>query len=274
MLDGHYHTFHLKYTQTERTLSFDNITYIQRDDVHNNIIQHRAYPISTVWGSDVQHATNATIKNLCINPKINAISTTMQTDPPDTTNRDNVRAMSTPHVLTTDTEHTDVTVNAREMSSSTVPDVSKTTETSAENTEDGVGMWLIMLLISIGLIAATCWLVRKGCKGDTESESEVEEWLTMIGLERYFDTFRRNGLTSLEFIGKIRDENDLQNIGIDLKGHQIVIMAEIEKLKTLNETGNDDTGEGMTHDTYVEGHAATDDNVNVKLITSGDHSEA
>eukprot|EP01083_Nonionella_stella_P294564 1001312_1 len=128
MIDGNYHTFHLKYTETERIIKFDNITYIHKDNVQNDMIQHlhRSHGISAVWGSDRQYATDATIKHLCINPKSNAISTTLETE---TTTTDVSDLSTTTHYNTDQSRAT--TDNIREMS--TVSDVFTTEHTDKYN---------------------------------------------------------------------------------------------------------------------------------------------
>lgn len=59
---------------------------------------------------------------------------------------------------------------------------------------------------------------------------EVKEWLiTTVELPEYYDTFVQNGLDSLNLIRKMND-NGLMDLGIELKGHRIIIMQYIKQL--------------------------------------------
>eukprot|EP01084_Bolivina_argentea_P147839 258606_1 len=73
-------------------------------------------------------------------------------------------------------------------------------------------------------------------EGNIETvENEVEKWLVnTVKLPRYCDVFVDNGYDSLDIIKAISSKNELEDIGITLKGHIVKIMKEIKKL-------NDDT---------------------------------
>ena len=65
-------------------------------------------------------------------------------------------------------------------------------------------------------------------------KEDVKEWLTgTVRLPQYYDHFVKNGFETIEFITKIKDKDDLNGIGISLKGHQLVLMEEIKKLSQL-----------------------------------------
>ncbi len=67
---------------------------------------------------------------------------------------------------------------------------------------------------------------------DETHDDEVRKWLReTVDLPQYYDLFINNGLISLELISKIETLHNLHYIGITKKGHQIVIMNCIEKLK-------------------------------------------
>eukprot|EP01083_Nonionella_stella_P185834 678768_1 len=60
----------------------------------------------------------------------------------------------------------------------------------------------------------------------------VAEWLeNHVNLPQYLSMFVNNGFDSLNIIAQIQHERELKEIGIWIKGHQTVIMAEIQKLK-------------------------------------------
>eukprot|EP01083_Nonionella_stella_P135881 413318_1 len=60
----------------------------------------------------------------------------------------------------------------------------------------------------------------------------VAEWLeNHVNLPQYLSMFVNNGFDSLNIIAQIKDERELKEIGIWMKGHQTTIMAEIQKLK-------------------------------------------
>ena len=61
---------------------------------------------------------------------------------------------------------------------------------------------------------------------------EVENWLKeKCNLMQYLDNFVENGYDSIEMIPKIDNIEELEEIGITLKGHQKMILSEIMKLK-------------------------------------------
>eukprot|EP01084_Bolivina_argentea_P033609 62150_1 len=64
------------------------------------------------------------------------------------------------------------------------------------------------------------------------NENEVQLWLNeTVRLPQYYNAFVNNGYTSLHIIKGITSQQDLIDIGIHLKGHQVKIMTEIKLLK-------------------------------------------
>eukprot|EP01083_Nonionella_stella_P189394 700282_1 len=66
----------------------------------------------------------------------------------------------------------------------------------------------------------------------TPSRKKVKDWITdKVGFADYSWNFLDNGFDSLTIVKKISNPQQLSDIGITLKGHQIQIMAEILQLK-------------------------------------------
>ena len=65
---------------------------------------------------------------------------------------------------------------------------------------------------------------------------ELRDWLTeCVGLVMYYNTFVTNGYESIRFMKDIQSEGELQELGIQLRGHRRRIWAEIQKLRTSKE---------------------------------------
>eukprot|EP01083_Nonionella_stella_P269769 913033_1 len=76
---------------------------------------------------------------------------------------------------------------------------------------------------------------RTTTKGDeprTEDERELlKDWLSQkVRLPQYYDALVDNGYDTLDIIKEITDEKELTAIGIDLKGHVMKLMKEIQRL--------------------------------------------
>jgi len=68
-----------------------------------------------------------------------------------------------------------------------------------------------------------------------EGRRELKRWLVEeVGLAMYYTTFVVNGYESLRFIQDIEIEEELEELGIVLKGHKRRIMTEIDRLKRRN----------------------------------------
>ena len=64
------------------------------------------------------------------------------------------------------------------------------------------------------------------------SKDNLMKWLTdVVELPQYYETFKKNGLENLALISKLENVDDLEDIGIRMKGHQSIIMNEIKRLK-------------------------------------------
>mmetsp|Transcript_15529 Transcript_15529/g.24505 ORF Transcript_15529/g.24505 Transcript_15529/m.24505 type:complete len:619 (-) Transcript_15529:88-1944(-) len=60
---------------------------------------------------------------------------------------------------------------------------------------------------------------------------ELKQWLELqVGLPQYFENFDSFGYESLRFVKEISRKAELEEIGINRKGHQTKLMAEIERL--------------------------------------------
>ena len=72
-------------------------------------------------------------------------------------------------------------------------------------------------------------------EGDLETvNDELTKWLKdVVELPQYYDTFKQNGLEELSFISKLESIDDLQHIGITMKGHQRIIMNAIRRLNAI-----------------------------------------
>ena len=62
-----------------------------------------------------------------------------------------------------------------------------------------------------------------------KGDDDMYKWLEAMEMEEYYDTFISNGYKNLNFVVKITDDIDLENIGITLKGHQKMLLDGIEK---------------------------------------------
>eukprot|EP01083_Nonionella_stella_P118452 353621_1 len=60
----------------------------------------------------------------------------------------------------------------------------------------------------------------------------VKEWLNDIGMGQYYDCMISNGYDTMDIIKEIKTKNDLEEIGIDLKSHQALILSQASKLRT------------------------------------------
>eukprot|EP01084_Bolivina_argentea_P049734 91470_1 len=67
---------------------------------------------------------------------------------------------------------------------------------------------------------------------DEDGAKEVRVWLDSIGFSMYYDILVQNGFDSMESIQEITDKNDLQDIGVTLKGHQLKLLKYIKLSKT------------------------------------------
>ena len=76
-------------------------------------------------------------------------------------------------------------------------------------------------------------LLNEGSHGDDKENSElvaVRRWMiSVVKLPQYLDVFIENGFDDLSLIQMMRS-NDLEDLGIDKKGHRLKIMREIDKL--------------------------------------------
>eukprot|EP01084_Bolivina_argentea_P067278 122546_1 len=59
----------------------------------------------------------------------------------------------------------------------------------------------------------------------------VRVWLSEVGFPEYYDAFVSNGYDAMDVIMAIENKNDLNEIGIVLKGHQTKLLFEIRKLQ-------------------------------------------
>eukprot|EP01083_Nonionella_stella_P103703 296411_1 len=64
-----------------------------------------------------------------------------------------------------------------------------------------------------------------------KQREQLEQWLTgTVKLPKYYQMFVQNGYDSLAIVKEVTDVNELAQIGIELKGHKVKIMKEIERL--------------------------------------------
>eukprot|EP01083_Nonionella_stella_P034408 94180_1 len=110
-----------------------------------------------------------------------------------------------------------------------------------------------VIFIGIALIAACCGalLLLYCCRyrrskrrkrevqkeehgqGSAGSNDWIQLWLEeAVGLPQYVDSFVKNGYSNVESVGNITDKEQLVEMGIDKKGHRMLLMCEIDKLRT------------------------------------------
>ena len=71
----------------------------------------------------------------------------------------------------------------------------------------------------------------------TPKSMEVKSWLeNEVELPQYYDNFGNFGYESLRFIKEISKKEQLEDIGVVIKGHQTKLMAEIAKLGTTEDS--------------------------------------
>ena len=69
-----------------------------------------------------------------------------------------------------------------------------------------------------------------------EVNDELMSWLKdVVQLPQYYDTFKHNGLDTLQLISKLEGIDDLEHVGIKTKGHQSIIMNAIKRLSGIDE---------------------------------------
>eukprot|EP01083_Nonionella_stella_P176934 620462_1 len=77
-----------------------------------------------------------------------------------------------------------------------------------------------------------------------DDQKEVENWLNQYKMGQYYSLFMENGMNSLEYVKCIETTQDLEHIGVTLKGHQIVIMSAVKQLNHPIFSGAEGTTEG------------------------------
>ena len=108
----------------------------------------------------------------------------------------------------------------------------------------------------------------------TDNIEDVKEWLsTQVRLPQYYNNFVNNGFESLEWIAKIKSKQDLIDIGIKLKGHQMVIMEEINKMKSISQAVEGGDTERDEEQKNTEGIATTgskviDNDLNLPIMSN------
>eukprot|EP01083_Nonionella_stella_P167904 565448_1 len=85
---------------------------------------------------------------------------------------------------------------------------------------------------------------------DGEGYDEVRHWLeNTVKLGEYYENFVKNGMNDLDLIQTIEDKEDLEYLGITLKGHQIAIMRKIKQLKPGKEQDMNENVKRMIRET-------------------------
>eukprot|EP01083_Nonionella_stella_P014629 41078_1 len=97
--------------------------------------------------------------------------------------------------------------------------------------------YVIYCDLSDVLFNCTSWsdfslTTTKGDEPRIEDERELlKDWLSQkVRLPQYYDALVDNGYDTLDIIKEITDEKELTAIGIDLKGHVMKLMKEIQRL--------------------------------------------
>eukprot|EP01083_Nonionella_stella_P043334 116909_1 len=76
--------------------------------------------------------------------------------------------------------------------------------------------------------------------------TELIEWLTSkVKLHQYVSNFVDNGYETLEFVCDISNAEDLQDIGVTLKEHQMRILTQIKRLKAPQEEKEQNERQGL-----------------------------
>eukprot|EP01084_Bolivina_argentea_P058568 106950_1 len=85
--------------------------------------------------------------------------------------------------------------------------------------------------------------------------NNLKNWLITIGLPQYLEYFVSNGYESMEFVKEIVTEEQLYDIGIVKKDHQVKILAEIKRLDMVIQYENEPSIEIIGDDEFEdEGH--------------------
>eukprot|EP01083_Nonionella_stella_P055998 147663_1 len=71
---------------------------------------------------------------------------------------------------------------------------------------------------------------HNGALNANNREDGIVNWLKSLSLSQYADTFAVNGYETMDFVKEINDVQQLEDIGIVLKGHQVKIINAIKRL--------------------------------------------
>eukprot|EP01083_Nonionella_stella_P154980 499998_1 len=72
----------------------------------------------------------------------------------------------------------------------------------------------------------------------TQEEKEVQQWLKdVVRFPQYEQAFLKNGYGPMIIIGDISKREELEEIGITIKGHQVRIMRQIKQLQNVQDPG-------------------------------------
>ena len=104
---------------------------------------------------------------------------------------------------------------------------------------------VILILTAVAIIMCLIHRIKNKLKMDENERIDheninlkndgIEKWLTnKCDLPQYLDNFMENGYDSMDRIALINQVDELEEIGIKLKGHQKTILSEISKLPKSN----------------------------------------
>eukprot|EP01084_Bolivina_argentea_P035218 65334_1 len=101
----------------------------------------------------------------------------------------------------------------------------------------------------------------------TTKNKKVSNWFNNdVGLSEYYETFMKHGYNNLNTIKLISSKQDLEEMEIKMKGHQTMLMFEIQKLKNSTNTTDTIQANGNTNTNIMMNmNQMMNMNMNVKL---------
>ena len=90
---------------------------------------------------------------------------------------------------------------------------------------------------------------------------EIRSWLQIISFSQYFNNFVLSGYESIEFIKEIKNESELQEIGISSISDCNQILCEIDKLRMIVIHQIKDTGAVVQFEILDDDTRTTDENL-------------
>ena len=84
------------------------------------------------------------------------------------------------------------------------------------------------------MLVDTATVIAYVHREEVNESHKMQQWLNdIVRLPGYYSNFVENGYESMGSVMKIKDKSALSDIGIDITGHQMRLLAQIEKLRDV-----------------------------------------